>query len=211
MHNFISGIVKSCQELRNNGFTRNGDYMIDPDGSGVGEAPVLVSCDMTGKNGQAGTIISHDSEAKTLVNGFEDELSYQRVIKYSIAWPQLIALLKLSDHCEQSIRYDCHNSAFWKRNVQQGGWESRNGELMTYWGGAAPGSRMCACGMTNSCDVPNTNCSCDANDSVWRFDEGYLSDKETLPVTKVLFGDTGRRVEEGYHTIGKLICYGTQL
>ena len=196
---------------------RDGEYMIDPDGF-AGEAPVTVSCNMTGKNGQAGTIISHDSEAKTLVKGYEERQSYRRDIYYSMPQKQVVALMMLSGHCEQFIRYDCHGSKLIKLKVNHiepvAAWESRSGEIMTYWGGAKPGSGMCACGMTQSCDKPDMICNCDADDYEWRFDEGYLTDKETLPVTKLYFGDTGhqseKKEEKGYHTLGKLICYGTQ-
>ena len=192
------------------GINTDGDYMVDPDGFGLGEAAVLVSCNMTGRNGQAGTMVSHNSEAKTLVDGYEARLSYARDIRYSIAKKQILALIMLSDHCEQFIRYDCFNSIFGSGN-NFAAWESRNGEIMTYWGGAGPGSGMCACGMTQSCGMPNGKCNCDQNDDKWRFDEGYLTDKETLPVTRMYFGDTGSVSEVGYHTLGKLICYGTKI
>ena len=192
---------------------RDGEYMIDPDGF-AGEAPVTVSCNMTGKNGQAGTMISHDSEAKTLVKGYEERQSYRRDIYYSMPQKQLVVLMMLSEHCEQFIRYDCLGSRLMNLTSAKikpyGAWKSQSGEIMTYWGGADHGSGMCACSMTRSCDKPSMKCNCDANDYVWRFDEGYLTNKETLPVTKVYFGDTGHPDERGYHTLGKLICYGTQ-
>ena len=195
------------------GIQTDGEYMIDPDGF-AGEAPVTVSCNMTGKNGQAGTMISHDSEAKTLVDGYDKRQSYARDIHYTMPQKQLVALMMISGHCEQFIRYDCYGSMLIKLKLNKmepvAAWKSRSGETMTYWGGADHGSGMCACGMTQSCATPNSICNCDANDYVWRFDEGYLTDKETLPVTKLYFGDTGALHERGYHTLGKLICYGTQ-
>ena len=195
------------------GINTDGDYMVDPDGFGLGEAAVLVSCNMTGRNGQAETMVSHNSEAKTLVDGYEGKLSYERDVRYSIAKSQILALIMLSDHCEQFIRYDCHKSVFWRVNATHpyAAWESRSGKIVTYWGGAVPGSGMCACGMTQSCDKPNGKCNCDRNDKKWRFDEGYLTDKETLPVTKMFFGDAGGVNEKGYHTLGKLICYETKI
>ena len=80
---------------------------------------------------------------------------------------------------------------------------------MTYWGGASSGSNKCACGMTNSCAEPSYSCSCDKNDGVWREDSGVLTDKSHLPVRQLRFGDTGGSMEQGYHTLGKLKCYGT--
>ena len=203
--------VRTCQDLKNKGITANGDYMVDPDGFGVGQAPVLVSCNMTARNGQAATIVSHDSEAKTLVSGYDYPIFYMRKVHYNILQSQLAILLTISDHCEQFIRYDCHHSKFWDGELSEGGiWESRSGQNMTYWGGASPGSERCACGMTYSCADPSDRCNCDRNDHVWRFDEGFLSDKSTLPVMKIYFSDAKRSYERGYHTLGKLVCYGLQ-
>ena len=85
---------------------------------------------------------------------------------------------------------------------------SRDSTKMTYWGGASPGSGKCACGMNNSC-AGNGRCNCDKNDNVWREDSGLLTDKTKLPVKQLRFGDTENEREKGYHTLGKLKCYGT--
>jgi hypothetical protein len=78
---------------------------------------------------------------------------------------------------------------------------------MNYWGGAAVNSGKCACGM-NNCAKSGTKCNCDKNDNTWREDSGYLTDKNTLPVTELRFGDTGGTGEKGYHTLEKLRCWG---
>ena len=83
---------------------------------------------------------------------------------------------------------------------------------MNYWGGAAVDSGKCACGMTNNC-ANGKNCNCDNNDATWREDSGYLTDKNTLPVRELSFGDVdgskqGSDYESGYHTLGKLRCWG---
>ena len=81
---------------------------------------------------------------------------------------------------------------------------------MTYWDGAEPGSGKCACGMNSSC-AKNEVCNCDANDEMWREDSGLLTDKISLPVKELRFGDTGDTPsynEFGYHTLGKFKCYG---
>ena len=79
---------------------------------------------------------------------------------------------------------------------------------MTYWGGASINDK-CARGMTNSCADSRHGCNCDKNDLVWREDSGLLTDKTKLPVKQLRFGDTGGSGQEGYHTLGKLKCYGT--
>ena len=61
--------------------------------------------------------------------------------------------------------------------------------------------------MTNSC-AGGGKCNCDRNDYIWREDSGYLTDRNTLPVTELRFGDTdlARLNESGYYTLGKLQC-----
>ena len=86
---------------------------------------------------------------------------------------------------------------------------ARDSTKMTYWGAASSGSNKCACGMTNSYADPRYSCNCDKNDGVWREDSGVLTDKSHLPVRQLRFGDTGGSMDEGYHTLGKLTCYGT--
>ena len=86
-------------------------------------------------------------------------------------------------------------------------WLPRDSIQTTYWGGAAPGSGKCACGMTNS-SAGGYGCNCDKNDFVWREDSGLLTDKTHLPVKQLRFGDVSGGGEEGRHTLGKLECYG---
>ena len=143
----------------------SGNYVIDPDGDG-GLPPFDVTCNMTEKNGVGVTVISHDSESRTLVKGYEGKGSYSRVVHYTGAsLSQLTSLTRVSSHCEQFIKYECHGSVFVnKKQLRFGWWVSRDATKMTYWGGASPGSGKCACGMTNSCAKPGSGCNCDKND-----------------------------------------------
>ena len=199
--------TSSCSVIRH--FTSaSGNYDIDPDGAG-GVAPFTVYCDMTDKNGVGVTVISHDSESRTLVQGCETQGCYLRDIDYTGAsLNQLASLTRVSSHCEQFIKYECRGSLF-RFDDPYGWWVSRGSSKMTYWGGASAGSNKCACGMTNSCTDPSLRCNCDKNDNVWREDSGLLTDKTQLPVKQLRFGDTGESGEQGYHTVGKLKCYGT--
>ena len=200
----------SCSAIRKYVSSSSGNYIIDPDGAG-GLAPFVVFCDMSDKNDVGVTVVSHDSESRTLVDGYNGKGDYSRSIHYSGAsLSQLASLTYVSSHCEQFIKYECYDSALWFPNPV-GWWVSRDSSKMSYWGGASPGSKNCACGMTNSCADPRKACNCDQNDAVWREDSGLLTDKSALPVKELRFGDTGeyRGVDEkGYHTLGKLRCYG---
>ena len=90
-------------------------------------------------------------------------------------------------------------------------WVSRDDEKMKYWGGVNSVPFKCACGLNNTCADSSYGCNCDKNDWNWREDSGLLTDKSKLPVIQMRFGDTdlwGSGDEKGYHTLGKLECYG---
>ena len=200
-------MATSCSVIKKYGSGASGNYVIDPDGEG-GLAPFTVFCDMTDKSGVGVTVISHDSESRTHVNGCEDKGCYSRDIHYTgVSLSQLARLTRVSSQCQQFIKYECYDSAIFGYGGRAW-WMSRDSAKMTYWGGASPGSGKCACGMTNSCADSSYGCNCDKNDNVWREDSGLLTDKTKLPVKQLRFGDTGLSYEQGYHTLGKLKCFG---
>ena len=194
----------SCSEIRKYVSSVSGNYVIDPDGEG-GQASFSVFCDMTDKNGVGVTVISHNSESRTFVSGHNPV----RDIHYTGAsLSQLASLTRVSSQCEQFIKYECYES-YLGISGQTSWWLSRDSKKMSYWGGASPGSGKCACGMTNSCANTRDRCNCDKNDYVWREDSGLLTDKTTLPVKQLHFGDVSGSNDKGYRTLGKLKCYGT--
>ena len=199
-------MATSCSVIKKYVSSVSGNYVIDPDGEG-GLAPFTVFCNMTDKSGVGVTVISHDGESRTHVSGCDSPGCYSSDIHYTGAsLSQLASLTKVSSQCEQFIKYECYDSVifYWK----SAWWVSRDSEEMMYWGGGSPGSGKCACGMTNSCAGSSDRCNCDKNDYVWREDSGLLTDKTKLPVKQLRFGDVGSG-EEGYHTLGKLKCFGT--
>ena len=200
-------VATSCSVIKKYGSSVRGNYVIDPDGEG-GQAPFTVFCDMTDKSGVGVTVISHDSESRTRVNKYRSRGSYSRDIHYTGAsLSQLASLTRVSSHCEQFIKYECFESVLLYNRNPYGWWVSRDSAKMTYWGGASINGK-CACGMTNSCADSRFCFNCDKNDRVWREDSGLLTDKTKLPVKQLRFGDTGID-DHGYHTLGKLKCYGT--
>ena len=199
----------SCSEIRKYVSGASGNYVIDPDGEG-GLAPFTAFCDMTDKSGVGVTVISHDSENRTYLHqdiGWGDRGSHSRDIRYTGAsLSQLASLTRVSLHCEQFIKYECHRSVLLYNGDLHGWWVSRDSQKMRYWGGASANDK-CACGMTNSCANPSYGCNCDKDDGVWREDSGLLTDKTKLPVKQLRFGDIGNN-NFGYHTLGKFKCYG---
>ena len=204
-------LAKSCSDLKKLDPTaENGTYVIDPDGDG-GVPPFNVTCDMTDKNGVGVTVVSHDSEERMLVDRCDGKGCYSHHIQYlGSNLSQLAKLTRVSERCEQFIKYECFHSRMFRGN--HAWWVSRDSAQMTHWGEAEPGSGKCACGMTKSCANANQVCNCDANDKMWREDSGLLTDKTSLPVKELRFGDVGftqNNVDElGYHTLGKFKCHG---
>lgn len=165
---------------------------------------------MTMKNGRGVTVISHDSEARTLVDGFELDGSYIREVAYTGATlSQIVGLISVSAGCWQFIKYECFESSLLAGDT--GWWVSRDGWTMRYWGGAPPDSGKCACGVDRTCVSSNLVCNCDSQRSEWLEDGGFLTDKSSLPVKQLRFEDTGEATEKGYHTLGKLMCHGRVL
>ena len=78
---------------------------------------------MTDKNGVGVTIISHDSEARTHVKGYEESGSYVCNVYYTATGltdvSQLAFLADVSTHCEQFIKYECRKTALFRYNF---GW-----------------------------------------------------------------------------------------
>ena len=153
------------------------------------------------------TVVSHDSENRTHVNGCDLDGCYARDVNYSnVSLSQLNVLTDVSTYCEQFISYECKGSKLFKGG--KAWWVSRTGENMKYWGGANGKIERCGCAVTNTCDDSSKTCNCDIDDLIWREDSRLLTDKFYLPVSQLRFGDTGGPDEEGYHTLGKLKCHG---
>ncbi|XP_015778168.1 PREDICTED: hemicentin-2-like [Acropora digitifera] len=105
-------LASSCSVIKKHVNEVSRNYVVDQDGAGA-LAPFTVYCDMTDKNGVGVTVISHDSESRTLVQGCETQGCYSRDIDYTGAsLYQLASLTRVSTHCEQFIKYECHGSLF---------------------------------------------------------------------------------------------------
>ena len=207
----IEVILKSCSSIKSGrSGSSSGNFIIDPDGKG-GVAPFSVYCDMSDKGGVGVTVISHDSESRTHVGnipGCGTPGCYRKDVTYTgVSTAQLAALTRVSQNCEQFIKFECKSDVEFIENGYAW-WVSRDGTRMNYWGGATGYKNICACGVTNSCSNRVGKCNCNNNGIGWREDSGLLTDKSALPVTQISLGDLDQSHEEGYHTLGKLKCYG---
>jgi len=177
----------TCLSVLQAGFSRGeGVYWFDPDGVG-GMPPFTVDCDM---EGGGWTMLGHNSQVRTHVDGPENPGSYSRNVVYGHTLAQIDAIKAASPMCRQHLRWECKGSGLWLMpgdgHEDYGWWHDRNGAARHYW--------------------PGGTAACDINDATWREAGGYLEDTELLPVTRIRFGDTGGVTEEGYHTLGPLLC-----
>ena len=54
----------------------------------------------------------------------------------------------------------------------------------------------------------DVRCNCDAGEEIWRLDEGTLTDRRHLPVTKLNFGHLEEEHQQATFLLGPLYCYG---
>ncbi|GFN97240.1 sco-spondin [Plakobranchus ocellatus] len=205
-------LARTCSELGLRGLSESTIADIDLDGPGITTLePVQVYCDMVAEDGVGVTVVGHDQEERQRVQGWEGAREYEVILHYNISFDHVEDLVDQSGDCKQYISWECFAALIHNPNDNfkvSTGWLNRTGQIADYFGGASPGSRSCACGMNNTCAEEELKCNCDANDEVWRQDDGYITYKDDLPVYAFVAGDTGGRQEDGYHHLGPLFCHG---
>ena len=130
---------RSCSSIKSGrSGSSSGNYIIDPDGKG-GVTPLSVYCDMSDKGGVGVTVISHDSESRTHVGnipGCGGAGCYRKDVTYTgVSTAQLAALTRVSQNCEQFIKFECNNDIAFIEN-SYAWWVSRDRTRMYYWGTA---------------------------------------------------------------------------
>ncbi|XP_046645838.1 uncharacterized protein LOC124336182 [Daphnia pulicaria] len=202
-----SGSPRTCRELQaTDPSLSSGMHWIDPDGQGVGDDPIYVYCDMT----SGSTSILHNSESSLNVGHCAEAGCYSRSINYNSSMGQIKALMELSTECHQSIRYDCNFAPFESNGVAYSWWNDREGNAQYFWSGSnAGGVHTCQCGIDGNCVDPVAKCNCDALAPLQLVDDGVITDKNVLPVTRLNFGQTQLETSSGVHTLGQLVCTAT--
>ncbi|XP_076818767.1 contactin-associated protein-like 4 [Clavelina lepadiformis] len=182
----------------------SGTYLLSPDPGNV--EPFNVRCNFTGTTE---TVIEHDTMGEIeITTKCGPRKCYKRPVRYDVSMQQIVALINRSSQCRQFIKYRCKGNLIFSGSTYYATWLSRDGTHIHYWGGAT--SRRdgyCACGETGTCRRANTKCNCD-NTRQETSDEGYLTNKDILPVTGMQFGDLDDSSEAGWHTLGPLRCTG---
>ncbi|XP_077972789.1 contactin-associated protein-like 2 [Styela clava] len=200
--------ITNCAGLKRSGYP-SGYYNIEPNAN---VDPFNVYCDMDSYPGTGITEISHNKPGSRLYYYSETSVD----VSYNNAtMDQIEALINSSENCEQYISWRCYRTGMFSNGHTW--WLSRDGEKMTYWGGARPDhDGYCGCGETGTCLPGNSysyKCNCDYYnyDGATRVDAGYLYDKSTLPVTHMQFAMDSYYYygysSDGYYELGNLRCY----
>ena len=108
---------------------------------------------MSDKEGVGVTVISHDSESRTHLNSVSPGCSsagcYRKDVTYTgVSTGQLAALTRVSQNCEQFIKFECNNDVSFIEDANAR-WVSRDRRRMNHWGGTTGYKSMCAYGVTN--------------------------------------------------------------
>ncbi|KAH9492582.1 Contactin-associated protein-like 2 [Bulinus truncatus] len=205
-------LARTCTELKQRGLIENVMAEVDPDGPELYSLEsVIVYCDMVSHNESGVTVIGHNQEIRTEVQGWEGAREYEAVLIYNVSFEHAISIVDQSSYCEQYIRWECYAALIHNYNDNNKittGWLNRTKGVADYFGDAPPGSNNCTCGTRHACVDPSYGCNCDANDHIWRVDDGYMTFKDDLPVYAFVAGDTGGSDEEGFSTVGPLRCWG---
>ncbi|KAM6916360.1 contactin-associated protein-like 4 [Xenentodon cancila] len=199
---------QSCEAYKHKGNT-SGYYYIDADGSGpIG--PQLIYCNMT--EDKTWTVIPHNNTELTSLSPSAGQSQFSAHFEYESDEEQLTAVISRSDRCQQDVSYHCRRSRLLNtpdgrpRSWWVGG--PGGGQVQTHWGGAPPGSRLCACGLQGNCVDPKHHCNCDADRDVWTHDSGLLTHKESLPVRSLVLGDVQGSSSGSAYKVGPLHCHG---
>ncbi|XP_033624263.1 neurexin-4-like [Asterias rubens] len=199
----------TCSVSQHGSFCQyEGTMSIDPDGSGP-IPPVMVDCEK--QDDEIFTLIHHDSEDRGDVPpGSVAPGSYSKDIAYEASLDQINAIIHMAEYCEQHIKYECNRAKLLNspNGDPYGWWVSHNNQKMAYWGGAAPGTGKCECGLFETCYDQKKWCNCDADNAPNKVDEGLLRHKEFLPVKQLRFGDVDNSGASAKYTLGPLKCRG---
>ncbi|XP_041663114.1 contactin-associated protein-like 5 [Cheilinus undulatus] len=195
----------SCEAYRLTGAS-SGFYSIDPDGSGP-LGPILVYCNMTEE--RIWMVVHHNVSTPVIVHGSSLQNPHIMTFNYSSAPKHLHDITSRSEHCQQEVVYSCRKSRlFTEDGSPLAWWVDRGGKRQSYWGGSVPGVQGCSCSFEETCIDPNYLCNCDADSPLWTTDSGFLTNKNHLPLSAMVIGDTHRVGSEAVFAVGPLRCHG---
>ncbi|XP_065064297.1 contactin-associated protein-like 5 isoform X2 [Rhopilema esculentum] len=198
----------TCTGYKAIGLEKDSNCILDSDGTGR-LTPYTISCNVK-DDGEIATVVHHSREKTVNVTDGADMIrgSFFHLVNYDLPMEKIEALIKSSVKCRQHLRFDCYNAALLNspKGPPNAMWQTRTGDVKSYWGGVPDGGRGCKCGLTRSCLRRDKLCNCDSLNNRWVEDSGYVEDKDLLPITRMHF--TGIHRGFGYVTLGPLECFG---
>jgi len=207
--------LRSCSEYADFGLRATGFYLIDPDGPLIGNAPFQVLCNFT----TGSTEVLHDAGSLTSVEHCHDPGCYEKEVTYvngdtnePIPLSQIIALIQLSDYCDQAFYYECTLAPLQDEDINFAFWTDRHGEKNVYFTGSNKGFHSCDCQFTDEgCfehESRANTCNCDANLPTPLSDSGTITNTTALPVTRLAFGGLTYEIQAGAFKLGNMRCFG---
>ena len=149
------------------------------------------------------TAFSHNNSEPAFVHSYESPGGYRSIVDYGENTKDIIKIMNQATSCRQFVRVSCSHST-----LSSYAWlEDRHGLRLSYWSGGPHTGTGCSCGKTGTCEQSGTKCNCDKNSFPPTVDEGYITEKDALPLTAVSFGDTGGTGEYINYTISDVECF----
>ena len=202
--------LRTCQEYADRGLTKSGIYEIDPDGDGIGFAPITVHCNFATNETQ----IFHDKEDMIKIEKCSTGPGCSVYdFNYDAPMEQIQALIDLSQHCYQDLAFGCYLAPLRFDDVDLGFWTDKSGIDRYFFHGDNIGNHVCKCGTDHTCvdsSIENLACNCDSKSPTWYEDIGRITSKEILPITKFSYGPLQFDSERANITVGRLTCSGAK-
>jgi len=201
---------RTCFEIyASNPGSPSGTYVIDPEETGNETLALTVYCNMTTQT----TYVGHEAEKPFRIPGCAPAGCYNVTIEYNKAnnssktISQMKALARLSGSCRQYFKFNCLGVPFDFNGKSFAWWVDSEGTNQTYWAGKGT-EHACGCASNSSCIDESVKCNCDYLGVQSAYDEGYITNKDHLPVTKLFFGRTHIASSIAIHSLGQFECSG---
>ncbi|XP_022093572.1 uncharacterized protein LOC110980850 isoform X2 [Acanthaster planci] len=205
----------SCRNAQTAGYTTDGYYLLDPDGSSGSLQPVLVRCDFSTVKNAPTMEVGHNFEGDNEIAEYSQSGGFSKDIAYSdgASVATLTSLVGSATACTQYLGLQCNGfDIYQSSNNWNAWWVAQDGTDMNNWSGTTTAGK-CACGVTGSCYSTSEDCNCATSSSTWLEDKGYITDPSALPVSQIRVGRTSSS-QRAIITLGKLKCHervGTQV
>ena len=218
--------AKSCRELLDHGFTKNGYYLVDPDGRYTGQSSFEVFCQFCRWETYICKEGEHTVTTKIIPKTRSFEISTQLSkdfsikIDYNATTEEIQTLIDNSGTCYQEITFECLVMPLHFEDINHGYWKDRSGTERYFFDGIDYKGRKCQCSNSDNdddmCQSSRTAlCNCDLRSKYESEDKGTIHAQWILPITGFGYNFKGHSLNT-FHalngsatvTIGDLICKG---